>query len=595
MKTKPPSPWKQAIQAGLIGGAIAVLLSLVGMVAAFGERFIVSGWFTMGQVLFLAPILLLSYRGVRRIVERSSWIILLSGMLSGLIGSAFLAALFLIGQLINLRAMFVNASPQLYELLTFGKDVIPGILTLLVVGMAMGGFAAGVSILPTRLRSAIIQALLLVVLVGLLRDLISTVIAQWVVKGKVFPAWVQWANSVILFLSDFTKRQVFAASGLRPQSAIVLFALIGGWMYWGATKPRPAAQSGALNKRQPYKRILMFSGVVIIILLLPLVLGIFFAEILDNVGLYILMGLGLNIVVGFAGLLDLGYVAFYAIGAYTMGVLTSPELGFYNMSYWQALPIAMVASILAGLLLGLPVLKMRGDYLAIVTLGFGEIVRLLALSDWLRPWLGGTQGIQRIAQPRIGGMVLNTQQELYYLFLVGIAIVAFIAWRLKDSRVGRAWMALREDEDVAKAMGINHVTTKLLAFATGALFSGIAGTIFAAKLQSVYPHSMNFLVSINVLSLIIIGGMGSIPGVFVGALALVAAPDLLREFAEYRYLAYGAVLVAMMLTRPEGLWPEERRRLELHEEKELLFAKEPAGPIEEEFKEELTPTSSASG
>jgi branched-chain amino acid transport system permease protein len=184
----------------------------------------------------------------------------------------------------------------------------------------------------------------------------------------------------------------------------------------------------------------------------------------------------------------------------------------------------------------------------------------------LRPWFGGSQGIQLIAQPRLGNGVLNTQQELYYLFLIGVGIVAFVAWRLRDSRVGRTWMALREDEDVAIAMGINHVTTKLMAFATGALFSGIAGTIFAAQLQSVYPHSMSFLVSINVLSLIIIGGMGSIPGVFVGALVLMGLPELLREFAEFRYLVYGALLMAMMLTRPEGLWPDARRRLELHEE-----------------------------
>jgi branched-chain amino acid transport system permease protein len=282
--------------------------------------------------------------------------------------------------------------------------------------------------------------------------------------------------------------------------------------------------------------------------------------------MYILMGIGLNIVVGFAGLLDLGYVAFFAIGAYTMGVLTSPELNASPMTYWQALPFAMIACVVSGLILGLPVLKMRGDYLAIVTLGFGEIVRLLALSDWLRPWFGGSQGIQLIAQPRIGNFLLNTQQELYYLFLLGVGIVAFIAWRLRDSRMGRTWMAIREDEDVAIAMGINHVAYKLMAFATGALFSGIAGTIFAAKLQSVYPHSMNFLVSINVLSLIIIGGMGSIPGVFVGSLVLMGSPELLREFAEYRYLVYGALLVVMMLTRPEGLWPDARRRLELHEE-----------------------------
>jgi branched-chain amino acid transport system permease protein len=407
-------------------------------------------------------------------------------------------------------------------------------------------------------------------MIGLLRDLIMTVVNQWGSKARAFPSWAGWAESVILFIQSFSTRQLFASRGLRPVSAIILFVLIGAIQFWRAGRPRQASTFLAAGQPWTLNRSLKLAGIVLVFLLLPQVLGIFFAEILDNVGLFILMGLGLNIVVGFAGLLDLGYVAFYAIGAYTMGVLTSPELGFANITFWQALPLALLVSFFAGIFLGLPVLKMRGDYLAIVTLGFGEIIRLLALSDWLRPYLGGTQGIQRIAQPRIGSLVLNTQTELYYLFLVGIAIVAFIALRMKDSRLGRAWMALREDEDVAMAMGINHVSTKLMAFATGAIFSGLAGTIFAAKLQSVYPHSMNFLVSINVLSLIIIGGMGSIPGVFVGALALIAAPDLLREFAEYRYLVYGAVLVAMMLIRPEGLWPEERRRLELHEEEEIL-------------------------
>jgi branched-chain amino acid transport system permease protein len=491
--------------------------------------------------------------------------------------------LVLLGRAINLREMFVNASPQMFEILTLGQDFPNGLLALLLAGLVMGLLAAAVFLLPQRLRSAVIIALVSVVVVGLLRDLIMTVINQWVQKAKAFPESAAWAETVIGAISRFFSRQLFAAKGLRPVSAVILFLLIGAWQYWRAGRsPRliqPAALTPQAKQQQKARRILTLVGATLVLILLPQVLGIFFAEILDNVGLYILMGLGLNIVVGFAGLLDLGYVAFYAIGAYTMGVLTSPELGGFNLTFWQALPFALIVSTAAGFILGLPVLKMRGDYLAIVTLGFGEIVRLLALSDWLRPWLGGTQGIQRIAQPQIGNIVLNTQTELYYLFLIGIAIVAFIAWRLKDSRVGRSWMALREDEDVAQAMGINHVTTKLLAFATGALFSGLAGSIFAAKLQSVYPHSMNFLVSINVLSLIIIGGMGSIPGVFVGGLALVAAPDLLREFAEYRYLVYGAVLVAMMLTRPEGLWPEERRRLELHEE--------------EEIPEELAPASTA--
>jgi branched-chain amino acid transport system permease protein len=417
---------------------------------------------------------------------------------------------------------------------------------LLGAGLIMGGIASGVFLLSPRLRSAIIQGALWVLLVGLLRDLIVTVSLRWGPLAKII-------------------KQFFAASGLTPLGALLLFLLIGILRYWKSGKFISKSEATTV-KRQRLARWLSLSGAAAILILLPPVLGIFFSEILSNVGMYILMGLGLNIVVGFAGLLDLGYVAFFAIGAYVMGVLTSTELGFFNMTYWEALPFAMIASAIAGILLGTPVLKMRGDYLAIVTLGFGEIVRLLALSDWLRPWLGGTQGIQRIAQPQIGNFVLNNQQELYYLFLIGIGIVSFIAWRLKDSRIGRAWMALREDEDVAKAMGINHVTIKLLAFATGAVFSGLAGTIFAAKLTSIYPHSMNFLVSINVLCLLIIGGMGSIPGVFVGALVLIGLPDLLREFAEFRYLVYGALLVAMMLSKPEGLWPEARRKLELHEE-----------------------------
>ncbi|HUV28368.1 MAG TPA: branched-chain amino acid ABC transporter permease, partial [Anaerolineales bacterium] len=296
----------------------------------------------------------------------------------------------------------------------------------------------------------------------------------------------------------------------------------------------------------------------------------FFTEVLDNVGIYIIMALGLNIVVGYAGLLDLGYVAFFAIGAYTMGVLTSPELGFFNLGFWAALPIALLVTTLAGVILGLPVLRMRGDYLAIVTLGFGEIVRILALSEWLRPFVGGTQGIQKIAIPIPENILpaLNLQTKFYYLILAGCVVVGFIAWRLKDSRLGRSWIALREDEDVAQAMGLNTVTTKLLAFATGATFAGLSGAIFASKLNSAYPHSFDLLVSIFVLCIIIIGGMGSIPGAILGAFFLIGLPELLREFSEFRLMVVGAVMVAMMLYKPEGLWPEERRKLELHEGKE---------------------------
>ncbi|NWG05485.1 MAG: leucine/isoleucine/valine transporter permease subunit [Chloroflexi bacterium] len=546
MDSPSSSPWKQPLQAGVIAGAVSVLLSLVGMVATFKDRFIISGVFSMGQVIFLAPILLMAYSLLRRTAPQSRQQVILSGLFTGLVGGVVLAALVVIGKNVDLQAMFVNSSPILHNILTFNQPLVPGLLILIAICMVMGVLASGIVLLPQRVATAIIQGVSWILLIGLMRDLIITVTSRW---GPL-------AGLVRLF---------FANSGLKPLGAILLFALIAGLNYWRSGRPAPVVKP-AQTKERPLIYYAKWIGLGVLLLLLPPILGIFFSDILDTVFMYILMGIGLNIVVGFAGLLDLGYVAFFAIGAYTMGVLTSPELNADPMTYWQALPFAMIACVVSGMILGLPVLKMRGDYLAIVTLGFGEIVRLLALSDWLRPWFGGSQGIQLIAQPTIGNFVLNTQQELYYLFLLGVGIVAFIAWRLRDSRMGRTWMALREDEDVAIAMGINHVATKLMAFATGALFSGIAGTIFAAKLQSVYPHSMNFLVSINVLSLIIIGGMGSIPGVFVGSLVLMGSPELLREFAEYRYLVYGALLVVMMLTRPEGLWPDARRRLELHEE-----------------------------
>jgi branched-chain amino acid transport system permease protein len=293
------------------------------------------------------------------------------------------------------------------------------------------------------------------------------------------------------------------------------------------------------------------------------VAGLFLSEVLVIIGLYIMLGFGLNIIIGFSGMLDLGHVAYFAIGSYTVAVLTSAELGFFALNFWQALPFAITMGVITGIMICTPVLKMRGDYLAITTLGFGEIIRLLVLSDFLKPYIGGAQGIGMIPKASIGSFAFARPQELYYLVIAGCLLAGFIAWRLRDSRLGRSWMAVREDEDVAQAMGINLVSTKLKAFAVGAGFSALSGAIFATKLGSVYPHSFNVMISINIVCVIIVGGMGSLPGVIVGAAALVGLPELLREFAEYRLLVYGAVLVAMMLLKPEGLWPEKQRAREL--------------------------------
>jgi branched-chain amino acid transport system permease protein len=239
-------------------------------------------------------------------------------------------------------------------------------------------------------------------------------------------------------------------------------------------------------------------------------------------------------------------------------------------SFWTAIPVAVVISAIAGVFLGIPVLRMRGDYLAIVTLGFAEIIRILVLSDFLRPFLGGAQGILSIPKPvlDIVDFTIKDPGHFYYLIIIGCIVIAFVAWRLQNARVGRNWMAMREDEDVAEAMGINLIASKLLAFGIGAAFAGLSGAIFAAQVGSVFPHSFALLVSVNVVSLVIIGGSGSIPGVIVGALVLVGLPELLREFAEFRLLIYGALLVVMMLVKPEGFWPSEVRKRELQDETE---------------------------
>jgi branched-chain amino acid transport system permease protein len=398
-----------------------------------------------------------------------------------------------------------------------------------------------------------IVALTCIVGAGVLQDLLRPTLAAWESLADV----AEW---------------IFSANGLTEQGTAALFIGISVITLFWSFKGE-AVKTGYRGLPAAGQKTMQWTGIavlLVVLFILPQMLGLFLSEVLTIVGLYVLLGLGLNIVVGYAGLLDLGYVAFFAIGAYVTAILTSPEMGFFSLTFWQALPFAILIGIVFGVMLGIPVLKMRGDYLAIATLGFGEIIRIMVLSDFLRPWLGGAQGIGKIPKASIAGFEFGMPQEIYYLILAGCFLVIFISLRLKDSRLGRAWKAMREDEDVAQAMGINLVATKLLAFGTGAGFSALSGAIFATKLTSVYPHSMNVMISINILCVIIVGGMGSIPGVIVGAAALVGLPELLREFAEYRLLVYGLALVVMMLVRPEGLWPEAVRRREFHEAEEEL-------------------------
>ena len=553
------SIWQNGIKVGLIGGVSAVLLALIGMVEAFSQRDIISNVISMGHTLLLLVAVFMGYLAAKRTTRTEPLWVLANSLISGLVVGGLLALFVILGSLVNLRKVFVNAMPALYELLTFKQGTQTGVFLLLGAG-ALSGVLAGLFFLSPKL----IRRMLIIPLTG--------IVGAGVLQDMLRPTFSLWGPLAVI------NEWLYTANGLTVYGAIGLFILIAAIIYFWAKKGS-AIRMGLQRLPaggQRTLRITSFLLLFFILFVLPQVLGLFLSEVLTIVGLYVLLGLGLNIVVGFAGLLDLGYVAFFAIGAYTMAILTSPELAFFSLSFWEALPFAVLMGVISGVILGIPVLKMRGDYLAIATLGFGEIIRILVLSDFLRPWLGGAQGVGKIPKAFIGSLEFGTPQMIYYLILAGCFLVAFISYRLRDSRLGRAWMAVREDEDVAQAMGINLVATKLLAFATGAGFSALSGAIFASKLGSVYPHSFNVMISFNVICLIIVGGMGSIPGVIVGSIALVGLPELLREFAEYRLLVYGVALVVMMLMRPEGLWPEAVHRREL--EHDTMLAKDEKEP-----------------
>jgi branched-chain amino acid transport system permease protein len=558
---------KTALQIGSIGGIVAVSIALQGMMQAFSVRDIISGVISLSQTLLLITFFGAAYVALSRTQSKNPVFALIVGVISGLVASAFPVILVWLGTVIPLGQMFISATQVMYDLLTFKQGAGTGSIALLLLGGACGIVAAVLVLLPVKLRGAVLGGLIAVFSFGLLEDLIKTTLSNW-------PLFTPITN----FL--------YKSNGLAIEGALALFLLFVAISLvrsiWGPSVSQKVNALPAASRRT--LRGGSIGIAVVLLLLLPVLLGLYISDVLDTVGLYLVMGLGLNIVVGFAGLLDLGYVAFYAIGSYTVGILTSPEhvTGIIH-NWWLAFPFGIIMAVFAGIILGIPVLRMRGDYLAIVTLGFGEIIRLLAISDFMKPIEGGAQGIQGIPTPDIGPIQFVQQQinlpllgtiqftpsqMFFYIYLAACVLVIFISMRVKNSRLGRAWMAVREDEDVAQAMGINLVATKLMAFGMGASFGGLAGAIFASKLQSVYPTSFSFIVSINVLALIIIGGMGNIPGVIVGALVLMGLPELLREVGDYRYLFYGIGLVVMMLTRPEGLFPEARRRLELEEFRE---------------------------
>ncbi len=282
-------------------------------------------------------------------------------------------------------------------------------------------------------------------------------------------------------------------------------------------------------------------------------------DVATTAGIYALLALGLNVVVGMAGLLVLGFAAFYAVGAYTYALLNTQ----FHLGFWVCLPVGGALAALFGLLLGLPTLRLRGDYLAIVTLGFGEITRI-TLNNW-DTVTNGPNGILGIAPPSLFGHPFVHPRHYFLLALAFVAASAFLLRRLDRSRIGRAWVAMREDETAAEAMGLPTLRLKLLAFAMAAFWGGVAGVFFAGKQLFVSPESFNFLESVMVLCMVVLGGMGSVPGAVLGALLLSFLPEVLRGVDQYRLLAFGAAMVLMMRYRPSGLWPEIHRYHEVEE------------------------------
>lgn len=556
---------------GSLTGLAIFYLSVVGMVEAFNGRDIIKDLYqfgeidllTLGQIMVLLPAAIGGYMIANRLKdEHGNGTALTSGFIVGAISAIPVLILVWLGSTFpDIRNMFVGINRDLMEVLTLGYSLTEApmtgaiILALIIAFIALDG--AFVAILPDLWRKSVINAVSWTLGIGVMSELLDQVLNTF--RGY---DWIE----------KDTIKTVLQSGSIKPGFAGFIFVVAFLWpiVMPYIRKPLNERYQASSTGAQTTVNYIGYALLILLLLSLPWLVGRFLSDVLVTISLYVLMGLGLNIAVGMAGLLDLGYLTNFAVGAYVTGILVStgpqgiaanggPE--FFNL--WWLIPIALLSAMLTGFVFALPVLRMRGDYLAIATLGFGEIIAKLALSDALKPYIGGAQGILFVPKPSFFGIELGDPERLYYVGLAACLFMLYVTTRLQNSRTGRQWGAIREDEDVAAAMGIDTTRTKVIAFTLSAAAGGLAGAIFATKVGTVFPNSFTVIVSINVLSLIIVGGMGSIPGIVVGAAALVGLPEILREFAEFRFLIYGALLVVMMLTRPEGLWPSEARRREL--------------------------------
>jgi branched-chain amino acid transport system permease protein len=558
----------RAVRAGLIGAAALVYLALVGMIQKFDSRNLIGDFLTLGNLLMALPPLLTGYLAIRpRLIggKREATVpraALVGGLISGAVVGAITAAGVAVVELLPegaVRRIFIQVSPELLSILTFGRGVPAGLVVLVLFTAVLGVLGAGFRLLPDRFRVPLG--------VGLATTLIFALLQ------RIFPP--------LLFELGLDTRWLYSPTllGLTVPGALVVFAISAGLaVLWRVRGPVVRER---VQQLPPQRRKLLNTTsllvLAVVLALLPQLIGSTLSQVLGTVGVYLLMGLGLNIVVGYAGLLDLGYVAFFATGAYitalftganrvtSIGDLVAPAFALH-LNFYLAVPFVIIVTAVVGLLIGAPVLRLRGDYLAIVTLGFGEIAKVAVQSSWLQEFTGGPQGLRDVTDAAIGGVGFRDPQPFFYLVLVFCGLAVFVSQRLAGSRIGRAWNAMREDEMAAEAMGVSTIKFKLLAFAMGAAVGCLSGALFAVQIGSIASASFTILVSITVLAVVILGGMGSIPGVIVGTLLLIGLPGLLDEFEEYRLLVYGAALILVMVLRPQGLVPNVRRSRELQED-----------------------------
>jgi branched-chain amino acid transport system permease protein len=559
---------RRAARVGLVGGAAAIYLALAGMIEKFDTRNLIGSFLTLGNLLLMLPPLLAGYFATRpRVVAGRSeqpapGPALVAGLVSGAVTGGLVAAGVAVVEAFPegaVRRIFISVSPELLSILTFDQSLPVAVVLLLAAGAVLGGLGAGYRVLPRPYRVPLGVGLAVTITFALLQRIIPPLLFELGLDTR-------WLYSPTLL-------------GLTVPGALVVFAVSAGlaalWSARGPAVRRRVEELPPARRRLFNATSLMLLAVALAVL--PLLIGSTLSQVLGLVGVYLLMGLGLNIVVGYAGLLDLGYVAFFATGAYVTALFTGsnlvtsigdlvPPAFVVDLNFYLALPVVVVITAIIGVLIGAPVLRLRGDYLAIVTLGFGEIARVVLQSSWLQRYTGGPQGLRDVTDAGIGGIGFRDPQPFYYLVLVFCAVAIFVSYRLADSRVGRAWNAMREDELAAEAMGVSTIKYKLLAFAMGAAVGSLSGMLFGVQIGSLAPASFTILVSITVLAVVILGGMGSIPGVVVGTLLLIGLPGLLDEFEEYRLLIYGAALILVMILRPQGLVPNVRRSRELQEE-----------------------------